>query len=179
MYLDIKIAKPEDFQIIQKYLPDSDKGAYIRKWLEAQSRGENLVLVAWATDEAGEYRPVGRVTLVMTPPKEEIGRFLGDASTSLSTSKVAGVESLHVDEKMRRKGIGEALMARFEEEAKKRGFNIIQLGVERTNVPAIELYKKMGYRDWGHGQVDASWKEIREGKEVTVTVQTDVLIKNL
>lgn len=169
--MDIKIAKPEDFQIIQKYLPDSTDGSYIKKWLESQSRGEGLLFVAWGTDEAGEYRPVGRVTLVMAPPKEEIRRFLGE--------KVAGVESLHVDEQMRRRGIGEALMLRFEAEAKKRGFNIIQLGVERESLPAVNLYKKLGYKDWGHGQVTVSWTEDRQGKKEIVTVQTDVLVKNL
>lgn len=169
--MDIKIAKPEDAPTIQKYLPDSDQGSYIQKWLETQNRNENLLLVAWGNDEAGEYRPMGRVTLVMTPPKEEIRRFLGD--------KVVGVESLHVGEQLRRKGIGEALMGKFEEEVRKRGFRTIQLGVERTNLPAIALYKKLGYKDWGHGRVTNSWIENRDGKRETVTVQTDVLIKEI
>ncbi len=169
--MDIDIARMEDAPIIQKYLPDSDNGSYIQKWLEAQSCNENLLLVAWETNEDGSHRPVGRVTLVMTPPGEEISRFLGE--------KIGRVEALLVNERMRRRGIGQKLMFRLEDEAEKRGFNAIQLGVEPKSLPAVNLYKKLGYRDWGHGPVTTSWIENRGGTKETVSVQTDVLIKNL
>jgi ribosomal-protein-alanine N-acetyltransferase len=49
----------------------------------------------------------------------------------------------------RRRGVGRALMDRAEEEGRRRGARIATLEVRRSNVPAISLYRTIGYRQVG------------------------------
>jgi ribosomal-protein-alanine N-acetyltransferase len=49
----------------------------------------------------------------------------------------------------RRRGIGRTLMEAAEAEGRRRGARLSTLEVRRSNVPAIELYRTMGYRQVG------------------------------
>nr|WP_242395323.1 ribosomal protein S18-alanine N-acetyltransferase [Anaeromyxobacter sp. SG63] len=49
----------------------------------------------------------------------------------------------------RRRGIGRALMDAAVEAGRKRGARLATLEVRRTNVPAIALYRALGYREIG------------------------------
>ncbi len=49
----------------------------------------------------------------------------------------------------RRRGIGRALMEAAADEGRRRGAKIATLEVRRSNVPAIELYRMLGYRQIG------------------------------
>jgi ribosomal-protein-alanine N-acetyltransferase len=49
----------------------------------------------------------------------------------------------------RRHGIGRALMEVAEEEGRRRGCRIATLEVRRSNVPALALYRAIGYRQVG------------------------------
>jgi ribosomal protein S18 acetylase RimI-like enzyme len=49
---------------------------------------------------------------------------------------------------LRGKGIGSFLIKIAEDEARKRGFKEMTLGVEALNTKAIQLYEKLGYREF-------------------------------
>jgi ribosomal-protein-alanine N-acetyltransferase len=49
----------------------------------------------------------------------------------------------------RRRGIGRALMETAEDEGRRRGCRLSTLEVRRSNAPALELYRTMGYRQVG------------------------------
>lgn len=49
----------------------------------------------------------------------------------------------------RRRGVGRALMLEAHEAGRRRGARLATLEVRRTNTPAIELYRSLGYRQVG------------------------------
>ncbi len=51
-------------------------------------------------------------------------------------------------EEFRGKGLATKLMEIAEEEAKKRNFKELSLGVEENNMPALTLYKKLGFQEY-------------------------------
>lgn len=50
---------------------------------------------------------------------------------------------------MQRHGLGAAIVQRLVAEAKRRKIEMLWLDVRITNVPAIELFQKIGFRTWG------------------------------
>jgi ribosomal protein S18 acetylase RimI-like enzyme len=50
---------------------------------------------------------------------------------------------------MQRHGLGAAIVQRLVAEAKRRKIEVLWLDVRITNVPAIELFQKIGFRTWG------------------------------
>ena len=61
----------------------------------------------------------------------------------------AHIGDLAVDEGLRRRGIGRALMTAAEEEAMKRGYHQILIGVLAGNVAAEAAYARQGFRTLG------------------------------
>jgi len=59
---------------------------------------------------------------------------------------VAGVETVDVDPNHQKQGIGLHLLKEAEEEMKNKGIKKIRLEVSTTNLAAIALYKKAGFR---------------------------------
>jgi len=57
----------------------------------------------------------------------------------------------------RSRGIGTRLIASAEKMARERGFREVCVGVDIENTRARSLYERLGYRDWGHGVVEAYW----------------------
>lgn len=57
------------------------------------------------------------------------------------------VQMVAVEPRWRRSGLGRFLMGHAEQQAKARGCARIALDVEATNVPAITLYRSLGYQD--------------------------------
>jgi ribosomal protein S18 acetylase RimI-like enzyme len=54
-----------------------------------------------------------------------------------------------VRQEMQRHGLGAAIVKRLLAEAKRRKIEILWLDVRITNVAAIELFQKLGFRTWG------------------------------
>jgi len=76
---------------------------------------------------------------------ERIVGFIIGRVERIRGKRAGRIYTLNVEPKCRRRGIGEALMKRLEEEFSKRGCEEIFLEVAVNNVPAITLYKKLGY----------------------------------
>ena len=59
------------------------------------------------------------------------------------------IYNIAVDPEFRRSGIGTAVMQALDEDAQQRGLSFLTLEVRESNLPAIALYKKMGYSESG------------------------------
>lgn len=80
--------------------------------------------------------------LVVECDKEVVGYSLGIIEHNTRGHLI----SIAVDERFRRRGLGEALLREFENRLKTRGVPEAVLEVSVNNVAAISLYKKLGYK---------------------------------
>jgi len=64
-------------------------------------------------------------------------------------TRLARLYSICVDAAARGQGIAEALMTAGEDAVRRRGCAYLRLEVRRDNEPAIRLYRKLGYRQFG------------------------------
>ena len=101
--------------------------------LERIERGHVFYLV-YADEQL-----VGEMNYVVDPP-QLLKHQKGSAWIGISI----GVASA------RGKGIGAKAMQYLEDEIRAAGYARIELGVFEYNEPAIRLYKKMGYKEFGH-----------------------------
>jgi GNAT superfamily N-acetyltransferase len=87
-------------------------------------QADGCYLVAWAGST-----PLGHVHLAFNEPPE--------------------LQDLEVRPSHRRLGVGTALVAAAEDEARARGFRVVRLDVSVDDVAARALYRKSGYLDTG------------------------------
>jgi len=85
---------------------------------------DGFYLVAWDGD-----RPAGHAHLALTEPPE--------------------LQDVEVSASYRRRGVGSALTAAAEAEARKRGFDRLRVTVSVDNAAAQALYRTLGYGDTG------------------------------
>jgi len=69
-----------------------------------------------------------------------------------------GVLGIAVKSGYRRLGIGAKLIEVLLEEAKKQGLKVIVLDVYEKNLPALNLYRKMGFKEVGRIPKAIFWK---------------------
>jgi ribosomal protein S18 acetylase RimI-like enzyme len=103
----------------------------LRQELEAGRRGECTIFVAVQHDQF-----IGTVQFVYEHEDPE----MADGTTR------GLVEALEVSRDHRRQGVGVALMQHLEAAARAHGFSSLALMVEPDNLPAVELYKRVGYK---------------------------------
>lgn len=63
------------------------------------------------------------------------------------------IMNLRVHQDLRRQGVGTALVREAERLVLEQGRYRVALAVRTDNHDAARLYKNLGYRDWGHGEV--------------------------
>jgi ribosomal protein S18 acetylase RimI-like enzyme len=59
----------------------------------------------------------------------------------------AFIDELYIESTFRRRGYGRQAVAFLEEKAREMGLNAVHLEVDHGNDPALELYRRAGYRD--------------------------------
>ncbi len=74
-----------------------------------------------------------------------------EAMLAVTTHTCIYISDLVILPRHRNQGIGEALMKKTEEVAKKEGINLAKVYVLAKNVKATDFYHKMGYRDYDIG----------------------------
>jgi GNAT superfamily N-acetyltransferase len=152
-----------DLVAVLGQLPDD----YFTDHLARQQDGRGVLLVAWL-----DGRPVGDVYLSWEPADVPQVRRQLPGVPQLSHLEVVGP--------LQRRGIGTALLGAAEDTARQRGHEQITLAVGLDNPDARRLYERLGYVDWGHGTIVASWQERdHDGRPVTVSETCDVLVKRL
>lgn len=102
-----------------------------------QDRGEATYLVAWRGDE-----PCGRATLFHCSKYDGVRRLLG------VFPELNALEATPQGE-----GIGSQIIACAESVARSMDQSLIGLAVEHENVRPRQLYERIGFRDWGEGDV--------------------------
>jgi GNAT superfamily N-acetyltransferase len=141
--------------------------SYFGDCLAKHRAGGGALLVAWL----GGW-PVGDVFLDRGPDEEPlIRRWLPG---------VPRLNHLEVLAPLQRRGIGTALLRAGEATARKLGHRRVALGVGLDNPDARRLYERLGYADWGHGSIVATYQDRdRDGPPVTITETIDMLVKPL
>lgn len=98
------------------------------------------IVVCYSGDEAQQLDQ---------PLIDRVKRVTGLADYSILTETRPGefyLDSIAVHSSFRNRGIAKGLMAAFEQEALKRGYDLVSLIVEEYNGQARMLYGKMGYK---------------------------------
>ncbi|KDN22849.1 GCN5 family acetyltransferase [Amycolatopsis rifamycinica] len=108
--------------------------------LHRQRNGLGTLFVAWLGD-----RPAGDVYVWLERAEEEPirGHLPG----------VPLLTHLEVHRELRNRGIGSALVATVERYLMEEGYGRVALAVRTDNTRAARLYHRLGYVDWGHGEV--------------------------
>lgn len=75
--------------------------------------------------------------------------FSAEKEIENTYKKYLRINSLYVDPRFRRQGIGEILLQKAKERASVLGYTHLGLGVLHQNIPAIKLYKKFGLIEYG------------------------------
>lgn len=87
--------------------------------------------------------------LVAEENNKIIGYIYGYVSRAdLYKKKVGYIDQIVVDEEYRRQGICNKLMNSFTEIMKKYGCGYIELNAFKQNIPAVECYKKYGFKEY-------------------------------
>jgi GNAT superfamily N-acetyltransferase len=140
---------------------------YFTDHLARQQDGRGVLLVAWLDDH-----PVGDGFLSSEPADHpEIRRHLPG---------VPELSHLEVIGPLWGRGIGTALIRAAEVTARQFGHDRLVLAVGIDNPDARRLYERLGYVDWDHGTIVATWVERdHDGPPVTLSETCHVLVKRL
>lgn len=104
-----------------------------------QKDSKGMLFIAWL-----DGQPVGDVYLWLEPAEEyQIRRQLPG---------VPLLTHLEVLPEYRNRGIGTELIAALERYLRGIGKDRVALAVRDDNTKAMELYRRLGYDDWGHGR---------------------------
>jgi GNAT superfamily N-acetyltransferase len=91
--------------------------------------------------------PLWFVTTIERDRSQKIAcLWVGIAIDQINGTRHPNIFLIYVDPVYRRQGIGRALMQHLEIWAKSRGYTQIGLQVFMDDLPAIELYQKLGYQ---------------------------------
>jgi predicted N-acetyltransferase YhbS len=125
------------------------------------------VLVAYVDDE-----PVGNVYLWCEPLEEpELRAAYPDAPL---------LNHLEVRPEWRGRGVGADLVHAVEDAARRRGYDLVVLGVGLDNPRAKRLYERLGYLDWNNGPIVARWTEPDGSGGIRyASLTVDTLVKSL
>ncbi len=112
--------------------PMSRKGAdhYFGSLQQGITDGDVIAVVAGG-------KPLDAFGLIRRDPNDELRRHCWEMGRVM------------VRHEMQRHGLGAAIVQRLLAEAKRRKVEIVWLDVRLTNVAAIEMFQKLGFRTWG------------------------------
>ncbi|MHC1635838.1 MAG: ribosomal protein S18-alanine N-acetyltransferase [Candidatus Methanospirareceae archaeon] len=78
-------------------------------------------------------------------PSEEYTKIMGFVGGSIRMNQ-GHISGIAVEREYRRRGIGSRLLETAEEKFKRDGFDKVTLEVRKSNIGAIRLYEKQGYK---------------------------------
>jgi ribosomal protein S18 acetylase RimI-like enzyme len=105
---------------------------------------------------------------------------LGVARTEAPVHGRAHVQLVHVSARGRRQGVGKALLRECVSDARERGASVVSLDVLTTNEPALTIWRRLGFREYGLAMampldaLEARLAEAPSGEShATTHIQTD------
>ena len=135
----IRPAAPGDLPLLHQWFPDGPPEKQAERFA-AQQEGKAVYLLAWSRG-----RPVGHCLLKWEALTEK-------PLIAERLEKCSEIEDLFVHPDLRCQGIGLQLLRAAEQEAARRGYQRMGLGVATDNPRARSLYERDGYRDAGFGE---------------------------
>ncbi|MFF1612630.1 GNAT family N-acetyltransferase [Amycolatopsis sp. NPDC058278] len=116
-------------------------------------------------------------------PAGAVYLWLAEAEEKPISDHLPGVPlitHLEVHQDLRRNGVGTALVREAERRLLEKGRYRVALAVRTDNDDAARLYKHLGYRDWGHGEVIClARKTLPDGTVLTEEEVCYVLVSDL
>jgi ribosomal protein S18 acetylase RimI-like enzyme len=137
------------FQVLNGMDTNSCAGVVCRR--VGLNRIDDLLSLEEACFECDRISRRNLRNLIRSPSACCLGVFLGGKLVGSMVvlfrrnTRSARIYSVAVDASHRGRGIARRLMARAEREARKRGCNRIRLEVRLDNIPAIQLYERLGF----------------------------------
>ncbi len=132
--------RPADSADLESFATILRDRAFFDEHFERQRNDHGELFLGWLGP-----RPAGVVYLWLEQAEEQLIRdHLPD---------VPLIMHLEVHQDLRRKGVGTALVRAAERRLLEKGRYQVALAVRTDNHDAARLYKHLGYRDWGHGEV--------------------------
>jgi GNAT superfamily N-acetyltransferase len=164
--VEIRLCTTGDLDALETALPSQGTSRFHHQRLLEQLRGTAAYLVAWEGDA-----PVGHLNLRWHSAEIAVRATIGD---------VPEVNALAVATPRRNLGIGTALIHAAHWRARGAGHHEIGLAVNVDNTDARRLYARLGYDDWGHGELDLCWTVTDDdGRERIVCEHCAYLLKTL
>lgn len=162
--IEIKLCSEADLAMLNKAIPAP---GYHEKRFAMQQYGKGSYLLAWQNGV-----PVGHLLIKWEGSGPQVNEHLAD---------VPELNAIGVWPPQRRsQGIGRQLIDKAEAMVREKGFKRVALAVETDNSRAKELYEKLGYKDWGHGEYFDAWTEkAKNGEEVQHKDPCFYLVKGL
>ncbi|MEY2467698.1 MAG: hypothetical protein QOF21_396 [Actinomycetota bacterium] len=151
MTIDIHACTPTDLDALLAF--DGRRGAQeaVRWRYEQQQRDEAVFLVAWRDETLA-----GRTSLTWWSKYDQVRHALGDFP------EINGLDAWPQNH-----GTGTLIVAECERIARdERGSDRIGLAVELGNPNAKRLYERLGFVDWGRGEIVDEWIEKDESGNV-------------
>ncbi|MEV4054697.1 GNAT family N-acetyltransferase [Amycolatopsis sp. NPDC049688] len=143
-----------------------DRGFFVDRY-ERQRKGLGELYLA----RLGP-RPAGAVYLWREQAEEEPIRWY--------LPGVPLITHLEVHRDLRNLGVGQALVGAAERRTVERGHDRVALAVRTDNHDAARLYDRLGYRDWGHGEVTCFARTTApDGTLLVEAEECYVLVKDL
>jgi GNAT superfamily N-acetyltransferase len=135
--LHIRRVRATDLEILVREL---GQRPFFDDRMSRQDKERGMLLAAWR-----DARPVGVVYLWLEAADEE------ELGTHLPGTPI--LNHLEVHPAHRGRGIGTKLVEAVERRARKLGCASLALAVEVTNLRAAQLYERLGYVEWRHGEL--------------------------
>lgn len=142
--LRIRICSERDIDLLARQFSSGTPRVHAFRFARQQDR-RSTYLIAWLRDV-----PVGHLDLWWQAAEDS-------PSAQQHLAGHAELNGIVVLPEYRSQGIGTRLIAAAEQMARERGFREVCVGVDIENTRARSLYERLGYRDWGHGVVEAYW----------------------
>lgn len=162
--VEVRLCSESDLVLLNKAIPEP---GYHERRFEQQQTGKASYLLAWQNGV-----PVGHLLIKWEGSGPQVNKYLPEVP-ELNAIGVFPPEK-------RSQGIGRQLIDRAEMIVKDKGFKQVSLAVEIDNSRAKELYEKLGYKDWGHGEYFDKWTEkVSDGNEIQHNDPCYYLVKSL
>lgn len=166
--ITIKPSKKEELDLLEKeFSPNSYSNYHFKRYGE-QEKDEGIYLIAWHN-----ATPIGHLLL-------RWNAYTKDLSNGFPNG-VPYLVAIGTKEAFRRKGIATKLIQTAEKLVKEKGFKNIGLAVgSKDNPNAKRLYEKLGYKDWGKGEITQCWEYIdKQGNKGVESEVCIYMLKNL
>ncbi len=148
----IRQAHESELEMLEREFSPGDISRHHFQRFEEQEKGKGIYLIAWH-----DNLPVGHLLLEWDGPGDPT------VATQIDVKGRAYLFAVETREEYRRRGVATRMIQTGEKLAREHGCEWIGLEVGRVSNPdAKKLYEKLGYKDWGLGELIVSCSYARE-----------------